>query len=69
MGLADFTGLGDAMKSVKRIADITERIMNDSGIRQKFQDTGRITGAFSLEGYRIKFEVEKELKEVQAVEE
>ena len=68
MGLADFTGLGEAIKSVKRIADITERLMNDSGIKQKFEDTGKITGAFSLEGYRIKFEVEKEIKEIQAAE-
>ena len=33
------------------------------------EDTGKITGAFSLEGYRIKFEVEREIKEIQAVEE
>ncbi len=69
MGLADISGLGDAIKSVTRIANITERIMNDSGLKQKFEETGRISGAFSLEGYRIKFEVERDIKEIQAVEE
>jgi hypothetical protein len=68
MGLADIAGLGEAIKTVTRIANITERLMNDSGIKQKFEDTGKITGAFSLEGYRVKFEVEKEIKEIQAAE-
>jgi hypothetical protein len=68
MGLADIAGLGDAIKTVTKIANITERLMNDSGIKQKFEDTGKITGAFSLEGYRVKFEVEKEIKEIQAAE-
>lgn len=68
MGFSDIAGLGDAIKIVSRVAKLAETMMQDSGIKQKFEDTGKITGAFSLEGYRIKFEVEKEIKEIQAAE-
>lgn len=68
-GFADIAGLGDAIKAITKLTTITERVINDAGLKEKFQDTGKIAGAFSLEGYRIKFEVEKEIKEIEAVEE
>lgn len=69
MGLADIAGFGDAIKAITRLTSIADRVINDAGLKEKFEQTGKITGAFSLEGYRIKFEVEKEIKEIQTVEE
>jgi len=69
MGLADIAGFGDAIKAITRLTSIADRVVNDAGLREKFEQTGKITGAFSLEGYRVTFAVEKEIKEIQAVEE
>lgn len=67
--LGDIAGFGDAIKAVTKLTKIADRVINDAGLKEKFEQTGKISGAFSLEGYRIKFEVEKEIKEIQAVEE
>ncbi|MDD4126886.1 MAG: hypothetical protein PHV39_04275 [Methanomicrobium sp.] len=60
----DIAGLGEAVKAITKLTKIADTLLNDSGIIQKFEDTGKITGAFSLEGYRVNFAVEKEIKEI-----
>lgn len=67
--LGNIAGMSEAIKSISKLTGVMDRIMNDSGIKEKFENTGKISGAFSMEGYRVNFTLEKEIKEIEAVEE
>jgi len=48
-------GALDGLNSVGRIADIIEKLMADTQIREKFESTGEITGLVRLEEYELAF--------------
>ncbi len=46
-------GVLGGLDAAGKIADILERLMDDSGIRQKFDETGQIAVQVRVEGYEI----------------
>lgn len=46
-------GVLDGMNAAGRIATVAERLMDDSGIRQKFEETGEVTVKILVEGYEV----------------
>ncbi|HOB43518.1 MAG TPA: hypothetical protein PKV78_05405 [Methanoculleus thermophilus] len=46
-------GVLGGLDAAGRIADIVERLMDDSGIRQKFDETGQIAVQIKVEQYEI----------------
>lgn len=48
-------GVLSGLDAAGRIADIVERLMDDSGIRQKFDETGQIAAKIRVEQYEIDF--------------
>lgn len=46
-------GMLGGLDAAGRIADIIERLMDDSGIRQKFDDTGQVAVKIAVEGYEV----------------
>lgn len=51
MSMLGFEGLN----AVGRIADIFDQLMTDSNIREKFTETGEISGRVRVEEYEIDF--------------
>jgi len=49
MGFGALAGLD----AVGKIANIAERMMNDSGLRQKFEDSGEVSVLVKIEEYEI----------------
>ncbi len=45
----------EGLNAVGRLADIAEKLMNDSGVREKFADKREITGLVRLEEYDLEF--------------
>lgn len=45
----------EGLDAVGRITTIVEKLMNDSGIREKFAETGEISGRVRVEEYEIDF--------------
>lgn len=50
-----FGGINAALK----LADILDKLMNDAGLREKFEREGRIAGRLAIEEYDIFFEVRR----------
>lgn len=48
-----FGGLMGGIDAAGRIADIAERLMDDAGLRQKFQETGQVAVKIAVEGYEV----------------
>lgn len=48
-------GVFGGLDAAGRIADIVERLMDDSGIKQKFDETGQIAAKIRVEEYEIDF--------------
>ncbi len=48
-------GMLDGLNVAGRIATIAERLMDDSGLRQKFEETGEVSGKVTIEGYDLAF--------------
>lgn len=46
-------GVLGGLDAAGKIADILERLMDDSGIRQKFDETGQIAVQIKVEQYEI----------------
>ncbi|WP_292728042.1 hypothetical protein [Methanoculleus sp.] len=46
-------GVLDGMNAAGRIATVAERLMDDSGLRQKFEDTGEVAVKILVEGYEV----------------
>jgi hypothetical protein len=46
-------GVLDGMNAAGRIATVAERLMNDAGLRQKFEDTGEVAVKIRVEGYEV----------------
>ncbi len=46
-------GIFDGLDAAGRIADILERLMDDSGIRSKFDETGELAIRMKVEQYEI----------------
>ena len=46
-------GILDGLDAAGRIADILERLMDDSGIRSKFDETGELAIRMKVEQYEI----------------
>ena len=45
----------DGMGAAGRIATIAERLMDDSGLRQKFEETGQVSAKVIIEGFEVAF--------------
>lgn len=48
-----FGGLMGGIDAAGRIADIAERLMDDAGLRAKFEETGKIMVKIAVEEYEI----------------
>lgn len=48
-------GVLDGMNAAGRIATVAERLMEDSGLREKFEETGEISAKVIVEGYEFAF--------------
>jgi len=46
-------GVLDGMNVAGRIATVAERLMNDSGLKQKFAETGEVAVKIRVEEYDI----------------
>jgi hypothetical protein len=46
-------GVLDGMNAAGRIATVAERLMDDAGLRQKFEDTGEVAVKIRVEGYEV----------------
>lgn len=46
-------GLVGGLDAVGKIADIAERLMDDSGLRAKFEETGQVAIKIAVEGYEV----------------
>lgn len=62
----NIAGMSDAVKYLSRLCTIADAVYTDSGIRDKFEKSGKIAGKFTIEGYSIKFEIDRAMKEIPA---
>lgn len=46
-------GVLDGMNAAGRIATVAERLMGDSGLREKFDETGQVAVKITVEGYEV----------------
>jgi len=46
-------GVLDGMNAAGRIATVAERLMEDSGLREKFDQTGEVAVQIKIEGYEV----------------
>jgi len=46
-------GVLDGMNAAGRIATGAERLMDDAGLRQKFDETGEVAVKIRVEGYEV----------------
>jgi hypothetical protein len=46
-------GVLDGMNAAGRIATVAERLMDDAGLRQKFEETGQVAVKIAVEGYEV----------------
>jgi hypothetical protein len=46
-------GVLDGMNAAGRIATVAERLMDDSGLREKFDETGQVAVKITVEGYEV----------------
>lgn len=46
-------GVLDGMNAAGRIATVAERLMDDAGLRQKFDETGQVAVKIKVEGYEV----------------
>lgn len=46
-------GVLDGMNAAGRIATVAERLMDDAGLRQKFDETGQVAVKIAVEGYEV----------------
>ena len=46
-------GVLEGMNAAGRIASVAEQLMEDSGLRAKFEETGQIALKISVEGYEV----------------
>lgn len=46
-------GVLDGMNAAGRIATVAERLMDDAGLRQKFDETGEVAVKIRVEGYEV----------------
>ncbi len=44
-------GILDGMNAAGRLATVAERLMDDAGLRQKFDEKGEVTAKILIEGY------------------
>lgn len=47
------------MSSALKIADVLDKLINDSGLRKKFEETGRVAGRIQIEEYDIYIDVRR----------
>ncbi|MDV0442583.1 hypothetical protein [Methanorbis furvi] len=57
-GLDSIPGFGKYVALAERVVGLAERIITEGKFREKWLETGKITGTFSLDEYRVKFEIE-----------
>lgn len=48
-----FGGMLGGLDAAGRIADIIEQLMDDSGLRAKFAETGQVAVKIAVEGYEV----------------
>ncbi len=46
-------GVLEGMNAAGRIATVAERLMDDAGLRQKFDETGEVAVKIRVEGYEV----------------
>ena len=46
-------GVLDGMNAAGRIATVAERLMDYSGLREKFDETGQVAVKITVEGYEV----------------
>lgn len=46
-------GVIEGMNAAGRIATVAERLMDDAGLRQKFDETGQVAVKITVEGYEV----------------
>lgn len=54
----EIAGIKDALGLATRIVKFAEKAYSDSGLRQKFEDTGKVAVGLDVENYRIVFQIE-----------
>jgi len=50
-----FGGMLGGLEAAGRIAGIVEQLMDNSGLRAKFEDTGEVSAMILVEGYEFAF--------------
>lgn len=58
--------MSDAVKYISRLCNIADAIYTDTGIKDKFEKSGKIAGKFTIENYSVKFEIDRVMKEIPA---
>ena len=50
--------VGNVVRIGSKIVDAFNKLMDNTNIREKFKETGRVTGAVTIYDYRVTFVVE-----------
>ena len=56
--LDEIAGIKDALGLATRIVKFAEKAYSDSGLRQKFEEKGKVAVGLDVENYRIVFQIE-----------
>lgn len=48
-------GVLDGMNVAGRIATVAERLMDDAGLRQRFEETGQVSAKIIIEDFEVAF--------------
>ena len=56
--LDSIPGVGDIVKIGTKALDVLNKILDNTGIRNKFRETGRVNGVVSIYDYKVTFLVE-----------
>ena len=46
-------GILDGMNAAGRLATVAEQLMNNAGLREKFEEKGEVTAKVIIEGYEV----------------
>lgn len=57
-GLESIPGFGKYVELAERVIGIAEKIISEGKFRERWIETGKLAGTFTLDEYRVKFEIE-----------
>ena len=61
-GFDNIPGFSRIMENAEKVISLLTAFAENTGVKAKFQDTGKVSASFTIESYEVKFTIEDKRK-------